>query len=96
MFKRSTSRALIAVIALAILLTGLSAAPAVAAPRTVSPFGVNSHMLWGYSNATIDREMDVLQASGATWLRIDVGWNNFEPTTKGVYATSQLDRKSVV
>lgn len=90
MFKRSTSKVLIAVIALAILLTGLSAAPAVAAPRTVSPFGVNSHMLWGYSNATIDREMDVLQASGATWLRIDVGWNNFEPTTKGVYDTSQL------
>lgn len=90
MFKRSTSRVLITVIALAMFLTGLSAAPAVGAPRAVSPFGINSHMLWGYSNATIDREMDILQASGATWLRIDVGWNNFEPTTKGVYDTSLL------
>lgn len=82
-------RILFAALAVGMLVSGFSATAALAAPRTVSPFGLNSHMLWGYSRTEITRELDAMSASGAAWLRIDVSWRGFE-TSKGVYDTALL------
>ena len=82
-------RILFAVLAASMLISGFSASAALAAPRTVSPFDLNSHMLWGYSRTEITRELDAMSASGAAWLRIDVSWRGFE-TSKGVYDASLL------
>lgn len=85
----SRLRILFAVLAVSMLISGFSATAALAAPRAVSPFGLNSHMLWGYSRTEITRELDAMSASGAAWLRIDVSWRGFE-TSKGVYSSSLL------
>ena len=84
-------RIFVAVLAASLLISGLSASAALAAPRAISPFGLNSHMLWGYSNTEITRELDSVKASGATWLRIDVSWRGFE-TAKGTYDSGLLTK----
>lgn len=89
------NRVIALILSAAVAVSGFAASPAPAsavdsAARAISPFGMNSHMLWGYSDATIDREMDALQAAGVTWLRIDVSWHGFEPTAKGAYSSSLL------
>lgn len=60
-------------------------------PRTVSPFGLQSHFMWGYDNVTIDREVAKAKEAGAKWMRFDLGWIQVEPV-KGQYSSSVLAR----
>lgn len=59
-------------------------APAQAAPTPVR--GVNVHM-WtnSYDHAVIEQELDHAVALGANTVRVDVGWQNLEPSQKGQY-----------
>lgn len=91
MYRRSNSLigTFLAALVVALVVSAIGASVAVAAPRDVSPFGLNSHMLWGYSHTEIDRELDSLQAAGASWLRIDVSWRGIE-TADNVYDAGVL------
>lgn len=85
----SLSRILLA--ALAVMLAGsfLNLPAASAATRSVSPFGMSAHLLWGNSNADIDHELDLLAAAGASRVRVDVSWRDIE-TADNTYNTAVL------
>lgn len=82
---------LIAATLLALLLTvTVFASTALAADaRTTSPFGMCSHMLWGYSHSEIDGELNAMHNAGASWLRVDVSWRDIE-TSDNIYNQALL------
>ncbi len=47
-------------------------------------------LLWG-SDDEVNRDLDVIQATGAKWLRVDFDWKSAEPKP-GVYQWTFLDR----
>jgi polysaccharide biosynthesis protein PslG len=53
-----------------------------AAPKVIhSPaLGINVHALWD-SAATYTKEFPIYREIGISWVRVDVDWNVFEPTT---------------
>jgi len=72
------------------------AAPAAEGQRTVSPFGFAAHYMWSeYQDlSVIDRELDVMAANGARWLRLDTSWASFQQSGRGTlssYFTNRLD-----
>lgn len=69
------------------------------APRTATPpptsslpaFGAQFHATWSdYTDAQRALVLDRLQAAGAKWVRIDVGWRTIEPDTSGGIASWYL------
>lgn len=55
--------------------------------------GVQAHLMWAqYNDAAVDWQLDRAQAAGAQLVRVDVGWASFEPTAKGQYDQSYLNR----
>jgi len=61
--------------------------------RPFSPFGVTSHLIGNYPQSRIDRELDLVHAAGAQWVRVDVPWRFVEPQRDRFdpYPLSQLD-----
>lgn len=53
-------------------------------PRPVSPFGMTAHVLGNYPQAEVDRQLALVSAAGAAWVRVDIPWRFFEPKD-GVY-----------
>ncbi len=76
----------------AVTLLACSVDPAAAA-RPFSPFGVNSHLIGDYRQSQIDRELDMVQRSGAQWVRVAVPWRYIEPEPDRFdpYPLSQFD-----
>jgi hypothetical protein len=64
-------------------------------PARVPPItGLNYHPMW----AAMDpkkraRALDEVQASGATWVRLDISWGNIQPDGPGSYAVDGPVRK---
>jgi hypothetical protein len=87
--------ALAALVALtAVMLLAASVAPTAAHATTVpvlpqtSKIAVGSqfHGTWAdLSDADRARNLDMLVASGTTWVRIDVAWSTIQPTARGSY-----------
>lgn len=46
--------------------------------------GVVTDMTWGISYADQDRTVSAIDGSGAKWVRLSVGWHDYEPS-KGSY-----------
>ena len=81
---------LVSITSLALLLGAtVFASTAFAATRTISPFGMCSHMLWGYSHSEIDGELNAMHNAGASWLRVDVSWRDIE-TSDNTYNETLL------
>jgi hypothetical protein len=79
----------IAAIAIAITVTlGLAAGPASAAQE-----GVQAHLLWsGVSDAQMRAQLDLVRASGARLVRVDVGWASLQQESPSRYESWYLDR----
>ncbi|MDZ4168685.1 MAG: carboxypeptidase regulatory-like domain-containing protein [Coriobacteriia bacterium] len=86
--RATTRKALQASLAAVLLVASLVIAPAPAAaaanPRAVSPFGMAAHVLGDYPEAEVDRQIALVSAGGASWIRVDIPWRFFEPKD-GVY-----------
>lgn len=91
------TKSILSITAVAVAATGIvlpQAAPAVAeTERTIAPFGVASHPMWGthYSSTDIDTELSKLAAMGARWIRFDISWRYIE-RVKDTYDTGALAR----
>ena len=74
--------------------TPTTTAPPTTAPPAASPlpgFGTQFHATWSdYTDAQRALVLDRLQAAGAKWVRIDVGWRTLEPDTSGGIASWYL------
>jgi hypothetical protein len=55
-----------------------------AAVRSVSPFGMVARLIGNFPRTQTDRELNLVAATGAGWIRVDVPWRYCEPA-KGVY-----------
>lgn len=87
-------RVLGTIIGLALVFTtGLFAAPRDAAAVPSGPaFGVQFHGTWSsYSAADRLAVLDALQAAGAGWVRIDLGWASFQESGAGSYSQWYVD-----
>ena len=91
MLQRFTSPLRLSLTALAVVcaLSAFGVTSAFAATSAVSPFGMCSHLLWGYENTEIDHELDLMKAAGTSWVRIDVSWRDIE-TSDNTYNASVL------
>jgi hypothetical protein len=72
-------------IAIAILLLTICVRPAGAAEP-----GVVADLTWGIPRAEVDREVSLLKANGAKWVRANVPWNAIERDGKGTYNEAYL------
>jgi arabinogalactan endo-1,4-beta-galactosidase len=55
--------------------------------------GVQFHAMWSdYTDAQRTRVLDMLQAAGVKWVRIDYGWASVQPDGPGSWARWYLDR----
>ncbi|CAN5742579.1 hypothetical protein BH18ACT13_BH18ACT13_21510 [soil metagenome] len=73
---------------LALALAGIVPASAGAAEP-----GVQAHLLWSSgSSGEVERQLDLIDEAGATYVRVDGGWSSLEPKQKGTYASWYLDR----
>jgi hypothetical protein len=71
-----------------VTLLGLAAGPASAAQQ-----GVQAHLLWsGVSDADMRQQLDLVRASGARLVRVDVGWASLQQDGPSGYASWYLDR----
>jgi hypothetical protein len=71
----------------------LSATNAILATATVgarSGFSPGGDFPW-LSDADLARELDLMQATGASWVRVDFAWSTIEPT-KGQFDWTNVDR----
>ena len=87
MFRRLL-RALTILTALTVLATAApgGVSPASAAPAGAPAFGVQFHGMWSsYSDADRAKFLDMLAASGASHVRIDVSWAMLQPTGRDSY-----------
>jgi hypothetical protein len=78
--------ALCAAAAVLFLLASLAATPAAWA---VQP-GAVSAITWGQSRADVDREVELLRANGARYVRANINWAGLEPDRKGVFDAGAL------
>jgi len=84
-----------AVVSAALAIAMLVAAPlAMAADdRPFSPFGMAAHLIGDYPTSQIDRELDLIDNAGASWIRVDIPWRFMEPVDGNYseHALGQLD-----
>jgi len=68
--------------------TPTTSAPVTTTPPPTAPlpgFGTQFHATWGdYTDAQRVLALDRLKAAGATWVRIDVGWETLEPSAGSI------------
>lgn len=70
----------VSALASALLLALLMTSSAAATPRA----GVQAHLLWGdVSSSEVSEQLDAVAASGARYVRVDLGWSSLEPDRKG-------------
>jgi hypothetical protein len=68
--------------AAACLLAAL-AALVLAQPSRAAEVGVVADVTWGQPRDAVDREIELLRAAGARWVRMSVNWAGLEPDRKG-------------
>lgn len=72
-------------------LSGTSRWPAPMAGSGVVGVSVPGYLLYQAGPSQLARDLDRVAASGATWLRLDVSWSDFEPA-QGRYDWDEVDR----
>src|SRR5262245_30809767 len=76
-----------------------SATPVVAAPAPTNSnaqagkhFGISvGNRLPSLSNSELGRRLDDFKALGVTWIRLDLDWNDIQPSGPGSYSWSRFD-----
>ncbi len=64
---------------LALLVLGFACVPGARAADT----GANAELSYGIPRADIDREIRLLEGAHVSWVRMNVGWDGVEPTSRG-------------
>jgi polysaccharide biosynthesis protein PslG len=52
-------------------------------PAQAAEVGVVADVTWGQTRQDVDREIELLRAAGARWIRANVNWAGLEPDRKG-------------